>query len=358
MKNHKLHNAGIVAVLFLALMLPAFSVSATDSYGGGVDRYNTGSSLPQTAADPIKIVTSITILADFVENIAGDRAEVYSLADGNEDPHTYEPTSEELIQLQEADLVILMNIPGIEPYWDGAFQTNVLDDNPNLDILKVVKAEWIQLDSTWGRDNPHVWTSPVIAKDMVDVIYDKLAESKYGITAEGRDAYQLQLDAVISEVATARTEWEGVKLVAHHPAMMYLYDLLGLNRVAILENVPGAEPTAQHIQEVTKTMQEQEIKLISHQANLDDESIREIAENTGAKAIITIPLLGMTGYDGEVVDTYLELIRYNIDALDNPVDPNATDDVDIAGFNLPIIGFSLVAGIGLIAGMLRRRSLR
>jgi ABC-type Zn uptake system ZnuABC Zn-binding protein ZnuA len=66
--------------------------------------------LPSIAArdgGPLKVVTSTTILADLARQIGGDRVEVRSLLPANADPHDYEPSPDDVIAIEDADLVIL-----------------------------------------------------------------------------------------------------------------------------------------------------------------------------------------------------------------------------------------------------------
>ena len=57
--------------------------------------------------DPLQIVASHSILADVVQQVAGDAAEVSSLLPRDADPHTYTPSPRELVSLAEADVVFV-----------------------------------------------------------------------------------------------------------------------------------------------------------------------------------------------------------------------------------------------------------
>ena len=52
---------------------------------------------PASAAEqPLKVVASISILADMAKNIAGDRADITALVGPDSDPHVFSPTPEVL----------------------------------------------------------------------------------------------------------------------------------------------------------------------------------------------------------------------------------------------------------------------
>ena len=58
-------------------------------------------------AAPLKVVTSISILADMVHQIAGSNAQVTSLVPPNGDAHSFEPSPANAKALAEADIVVI-----------------------------------------------------------------------------------------------------------------------------------------------------------------------------------------------------------------------------------------------------------
>jgi ABC-type Zn uptake system ZnuABC Zn-binding protein ZnuA len=89
--------------------------------------------LPVSAQDDeLTIVTSTTILADVVQNVAGDAAAVTSLVPLDADPHSFEPTPREVVTLAEADVV----------FTNGAlFEEGLLETIENADAdINIVRA--------------------------------------------------------------------------------------------------------------------------------------------------------------------------------------------------------------------------
>ncbi|MDD9204856.1 zinc ABC transporter substrate-binding protein, partial [Georgenia sp. 10Sc9-8] len=65
---------------------------------------------PQSRADaddgrPL-VLTTFTVLADMVRNVAGDRVRVESVTDVGAEIHGYEPTPDDLSRADGADLVL------------------------------------------------------------------------------------------------------------------------------------------------------------------------------------------------------------------------------------------------------------
>src|SRR5512144_816481 len=75
---------------------------------GGTPVSNAGTTAPV-------ILTSTTILTDITRNIAGDRLRVQSLLPLGADPHSYQPTPQDVAKVSESKLIIL-NGAGYEQF--------------------------------------------------------------------------------------------------------------------------------------------------------------------------------------------------------------------------------------------------
>ena len=70
----------------------------------------------QVPAEPISIVTTTNIVADWVENIGGEHVEVFSLLPVGADPHTFQPGARDVARIADADLVLSIGL-GLEESW-------------------------------------------------------------------------------------------------------------------------------------------------------------------------------------------------------------------------------------------------
>ncbi len=60
--------------------------------------------------EPLQIVATSNIVADWVRNIGGDRVEVISLLPIGGDPHTFQPGARDVAQIVDADLVLTVGL--------------------------------------------------------------------------------------------------------------------------------------------------------------------------------------------------------------------------------------------------------
>ncbi|MFX1539125.1 MAG: metal ABC transporter substrate-binding protein [Promethearchaeota archaeon] len=275
----------------------------------------------------VNVVTTISIIADWAQQVSGDLAEVTSIVTGLENPHTYEPTSSEIQAVASADLFIRMGIPGLEPWVESTIDSTGLPDSKTLALVNFTAQEYMKSDPILDNTkNPHVWMSPVNAKDMVTKIYNKLAEIDSANDAtylQNANNYKNELDSLLGRINSAKSTLQGTKVVVHHPAFVYLFDLLGIERLAAIEEHEGEEPSAEHIAEIIQLMKDENCQLLVNQPQLEEDKIIEIARETGAKIADLTPLLGTFEFESgtESITTYIDMIDFNIDIIKNPHDP-------------------------------------
>ncbi|MHA1619821.1 MAG: metal ABC transporter substrate-binding protein [Promethearchaeota archaeon] len=327
---------------------------------------STGLGSPQFAtaiddAPKIQIVTSVGLLQDFVQNVGGDLVDLTSiLVEGTEDPHTYEPTQSDITALINADMFFLLGRPGLEPWWvghedngesEGGYEEIILLDNDDLAITTVMNESMVEIDPLLGTENTHGWMSPLIAKEMVRNVYLGLKEqidpADEDELTQNYNNYISQLDTLVIHLEANRSKYEGLKVVVHHPAFMYLLDYLGIERIGAIEEQHEVEPSPQHIQAIKDLMLVENCTTLISQANLDQDVILQLARDTNATIVWGVPLLGMDGKNGQSIDTYIDMIEYNIWALDNPETP-AAESGSIAGYPNLWFGLGFLIPIGLV----------
>lgn len=88
--------------------------------------------------DRLSIVVTTTIIADVVQNVAGDAADVTSLMQAGQDPHTYQPNGNDIILLDDADLVFINGAnyeEGLIGIIEEAANNNIVEISACVEIL-------------------------------------------------------------------------------------------------------------------------------------------------------------------------------------------------------------------------------
>ncbi len=296
------------------------------------------------------IVATVSIAGDFVKNLVKDQADVVSIVSGMEDPHSYEPTSSDLLALSHADMIVAMGVPNLE-----SWLTSYLEDNPDRAAKTVFAGNlttMAKVDPLLGEINGHIWMDPNNAKQMVKNIaigLVKIAGLDNATITANMQEYLQKLDQLLAEIQNAKQKWEGTKVVVDHPAFFYLFDLLGIKRIAAIETKEGSEPSAQDIAKIVNLMKQENCKLIIETyQQAKSTTVDEIAKETGAKIAQLTALLGIKG-----AETYIDMIKFDLYQLDHPIEPSGGNSSFLP---YPISATLLsILSIGLLVIISKRR---
>ena len=143
-----------------------------------------GCSLPFSKDTPedgkLRVTATLFPQYDFARAIAGDRADVVLLIPPGLDSHSYEPSPADLISINRSDLFFYTGeymeswagdlIAGLE-----SDTVQVVDVSQGLTLISEEEEHGHdhEEESLFGHHHeydPHIWTSPVMAKTMVENI--------------------------------------------------------------------------------------------------------------------------------------------------------------------------------------------
>ena len=255
-------------------------------------------------ADKIRVVTTLTDLADFTREIGGNRVEVRSLATGVEDTHGIPMKPSFVPAMNRADLLVEVGL-GCE----HAFLPALLEasKNPRIQVGKPGLVDCskgiIPLEVPLSTDhsagdvhpygNPHYMLDPVLAKTAIGNIYQALASFAPQYQAEftrNRDAYLVRLNAKIAEWEREARPLKGAKFVTYHLQWNYFAARYGMDYVGTIEVKPGIDPTARHIQDLITMMKAEHVPIVLREPSYPEKVPKRVAEQTGA-ALITLAVM-------------------------------------------------------------------
>jgi zinc/manganese transport system substrate-binding protein len=276
-------------------------------------------------AAKIRVVTTLTDLADFAREVGGDLVEVRSLATGVEDTHGVPMKPSFVPIMNRADLMVSVGF-GCE----HAFLPALLEASKNPRILEghsgyvdcskgvIPLGVPSSTDHSEGDvhpyGNPHYMLDPVLAETAVRNICDALVTQAPEHQAEfvrNRDAYLARLDAKIAEWKEFAKPLKGVKFISYHEEWEYFAYRFGMEAFGTVEIKPGIDPTARHIENLITTMKAEHVSIVIREPQFPERVPKLIAEQTGA-TLVKLPI--MPG-GVEHTDTYIEMMDYNVRTL-------------------------------------------
>lgn len=277
----------------------------------------------KTARDEnkIQIVATIFPLYDFARQVAGDKAQVTLLLPTGAEVHSYEPTPKDVISIKESDLFIYLG-DGAEP-WAEAVINDADNKSVNslaaMDGLKLMsEGEHISLSSTVHTD-PHIWTSPENAEEIVEAIEEKLCRIDgenaryYKANAERYEGKLSALDEKFEDL----TEHKNITMVfADRFPFRYFADEYDIKYLAAYPGCSSeSEPSAATVSEIIDRVKKDKIPVVFYTETANSSLADTICEETGAKKEMFHSCHSVTDEQLKEGITYIDLMTQNYETL-------------------------------------------
>lgn len=252
-------------------------------------------------ADDEKMNITVSILPEkyFVERIGGEQVTVNVMAGPGENYHTYEPKPEQMAALSRSEIYFAIGVE-FERAWMDKFrsanpQMVIVDVSDNVEKI-LMKDHYDEgepeEDEHDGEElDPHIWTSPEIAKTISRRIADELSK----IDTQNTDYYQSNLEQLLGEIEDLQKnieedlrEIENRKFLVFHPAWGYFAQEFNLEEIAI--EVDGTEPSASELSDIIETALNEDIRVVFAQPEFSTQIAEYIASEIKGEVILITPL--------------------------------------------------------------------
>ncbi len=267
---------------------------------------------------PLEVITSTSILADLARQVGGDRVNASSILPANSDPHDFEPSPDDVLALENADLIILHGLQ-LDTWADGLIEA------AQSDAPVVVATTGIETiggdddhegeDHEFSEGDPHVWFDPMRAKQMAANIRDGLTTAD----ADGADGYQLRYEAYAAQLDELDAEIqeridlipvERRVMVTNHDALAYFADRYGLTIVGTV--IPGldsrTEPSAKEVAALIESIQESGVNVIFAENTVGPALAESLASDAGIRVAPDL-FTDSLGDAESGADTYIGLMQ-------------------------------------------------
>lgn len=269
------------------------------------------------AADKKPVVaTTFTIIADMAQNVAGDHADVVSITKPGAEIHYYEPTPQDLINAQKADL-ILWNGLNLETWFERFFAN--IKDVPSAVVTDGIEPLSIHGGEYDGKPNPHAWMSVSNARIYVDNIAKALIKVDPENAAQyqaNADAYKAKLDAMGEDIKVRVTAIpEGQRwLVSSEGAFSYLAKDIGFREAFLWPINAEQQGTPQQIRALIETVKAEKIPVVFSESTVSDQPAKQVAAESGARYGGVLYVDSLSAADGPV-PTFLDLLKVTTETL-------------------------------------------
>lgn len=280
-------------------------------------------------AEPLRVFASVVPIQTFVEKIGGHHVDARAMVRPGFNPHTYDPTPQQISALAGAALYVRVGMP-----FEKAWMERIQSANPGMPVLDArdgialrereahpqdesgsdtehrpasergnahdsdvsydehKRHDKPEAENYLGDHNdPHVWTNPALVRHMCGSIRDKLTElapAHAEAFARNHDAYVAELQALDSELHGLLDPLPNRKFMVFHPAWGYFADAYGLTQVPIEHE--GKEPGARALVALINQAKRENIKVVFVQPQFDKRSASQVAQAIGGVVVAVDPL--------------------------------------------------------------------
>lgn len=274
----------------------------------------------------VRVVTTTEDLAALTREVAGEAAEVRSIARGYQDPHFVETKPSYLLKLKRADVFIQVGLE-LEVAWApslliSARNPKILPGNPGFveasDGVDILQRGGGRADRSLGDvhplGNPHYWLDPRNGRIIARNIAERLAL----IDPEHAQAYRKNLAAFESRLSAKEKEWDdlavavkGIKVVTYHNSWPNFAERFAIQVVNFIEPRPGVPASPAHVHSLLQQIKAEKIPLILVEPYFDLKLPEKVARETGATLVVLPPSVG----GEESIKTYFDLFDRDLARL-------------------------------------------
>ena len=296
-------------------------------------------------AAPLSIIAVNFPAFDFARSLTGETADVRLLLPPGSESHSYEPTPQDIIAIQNCDLFLYTG--GESDSWIEAILASMGSDSPHTfrmaDCVTMLASETTASmehshghthNAEWECSDPdhvheeghhhemdeHVWTSPKNAIQIVSSLKDTLCAlnpanaSVYTANYEAYHASLAELDDAFENIVSSGKR--DLLIFGDRFPLRYFADAYQLDYDAAF---PGcsedSEPSVRTVISLVDTVREQRIPVVFYIEFSSRRTADILAEETGAKPLLFHSCHNVSREEIESGATYLSLMWQNTEAL-------------------------------------------
>jgi ABC-type Zn uptake system ZnuABC Zn-binding protein ZnuA len=268
-----------------------------------------------------RVAASIFPIYDVTRRVAGERLPVKLVLPPGQTEHTFDPKPRDVEGLADSQLIFAVGL-GLDEWLQtlvknaGAGTAKVFELAPLLDPILIppgipkdggAKTEAESVDA-------HFWMDPVRMQQAVDLIVGALQrmDPEEGPRFKERGNEVKHSLALLHDDISRRVQsWKRRRIVTFHGSLFYFADRYHLQVVAVVEPLPGREPSAGYLAEVLKTIRKGEAVALFSEPQLERRPAQLVASEAGLPLFELDPLGGGPG-----ADSYEKLLLKNVDVLE------------------------------------------
>ena len=268
------------------------------------------------SAKPFKVVTTFTVIQDIAQNVAGDKAVVESITKPGAEIHDYQPTPQDIVKAQSADLV-LWNGMNLESWFERFFAQ--VKDKPAVVVTEGIEPISIYEGPYKDKPNPHAWMSTKNALIYIENIrqalvkYDPANAEAYNANAKAYVDKIVALDQPLRE-RLAKVPEAQRWLVTSEGAFSYLARDYGFKELYLWAINQDEQGTPKQIRKVIDQVRKHQIPVVFSESTISDKPAKQVAKESKARYGGVLYVDSLSTKDGKV-PTYIDLLNVTVSTI-------------------------------------------
>ena len=244
----------------------------------------------RTEKPAVTVTVTISPYKYFVDQIAKGKVDVNVMVSNGNNPETYEPYAQQMMELSKSALYLKVGSIGFEQTWMKKLQDNA-PDMKVIDTSVGIKPA----KTPGGNIDPHVWMSCSNARIIASNILKALCELEPKNKAFFEKNYLSLLKIIDKRDSTIREGFKNHpemvrKFVIYHPILTYFARDYQLEQLAIEEE--GREPSASQLKSLIERARKEKIKFCLIQAEFANRNTTTFINESHTKPMNINPLQG------------------------------------------------------------------
>ena len=288
---------------------------------------------PEKENEKLQVVTTLFPYYDFARQVGGDKVDVTLLVPAGRETHSFEPTPMDVVTIAECD-VFLYNGGESEEWVEQILESageNIPVTAAMMDLAELAEEEIVEGMQVSDHDHDHededeieydehIWTSPAMAKSLMWGVCGALCKADWDnaeyYTANAA-AYEQELTALDEEFrAVVQQADRSVLVFGDRFPLLYFCREFGLTYAAAFHGcATDTEPSLATLKYLIDKVRREQIPVV-YTIELSNQKIANaIAETAGAGVLTFQSCQQLSREDWENGETYVSLMRRNVEAL-------------------------------------------
>lgn len=265
----------------------------------------------------IHIVASFYPLSSMAKAIGGNLVTVSNLVPAGVEPHDFEPSPRDLVEIGNADALIYNG--ALLEAWIGKWgKGNTPRPKHTVNMTESLKKQSVVLFTKDGITDPHFWLDPQIMKSEVVIIRDLLIEIDplhKDLFTENAKRYIGSLDLLDEHFRIGLSSCALRDIIVLHEAFNYPASRYGIKATSIEGFSPNDEPSPKELARITDLAREKGIKHIFFETVASPKFSQLIAREIGGTTLVLNPIESLTPNEVQSGEDYFSIMEMNLNNL-------------------------------------------